>query len=630
VSLLETIRSPDDVKKLPRAELQKLADEVRQRLIDVVSQTGGHIGAGLGVVELTVALCWAFDSPRDKIVWDVGHQGYPWKILTGRNDRLPTLRQTGGLSGFLRRSESAHDQFGAGHAGTALSAAFGMATARDLKGEDFKVVAVVGDGAMTCGLPYEAMNNAGHSGRDIILVLNDNGMSIAPNVGAINKYLGSIIANPVTVRLREWVKGMIEKASHVVGGPKLVDFAKNVEESIKNLWSPGMLFEELGFRYFGPINAHNIEQLIQTFDIVKTLKGPRVVHVISEKGKGFPLPEPDLEKYHARAPYDPVTGKLKPVNPGPPQWTKIFGEAITQLAAENPGFVAITAAMPSGTGTNIFQKKWPERFFDVGIAEGHATTFAAGLATQGVRPIVTIYSTFLQRAYDSIIHDVAIQKLPVIFCMDRAGMVGEDGQTHMGLYDIAYMLAVPHMTVTAPKDGAELIGLLRCALAHDAGPFSLRYPRDKAPAEAPPAAEVAAIPYGTWEILRKGKDCAILAVGVMCKPAMEAAEALNATLVNARFLKPMDREMLDAVVRDHKLLVTVEDGTVVNGFGAALAAVVQTTAPPSDVRVVALGVPDRTYEHAPRAQQLEEVGLTGAGIAARIRALAAEESLTTR
>src|SRR6267378_2711727 len=423
MSLLESITGPADIKRLSRDELQPLADEVRRRLIDVVSQTGGHIGAGLGVVELTVALCYCFDSPRDKIVWDVGHQAYPWKILTGRNERFPTLRQAAGLSGFLRRTESPHDQFGAGHAGTALSAAFGMATARDLKGEDFKVVAVVGDGAMTCGLPYEAMNNAGHSGRDIILVLNDNGMSIAPNVGAINKYLGSIIANPVTVRLREWVKGMIERASHVVGGPKVVDFAKNVEESIKNLWSPGMLFEELGFRYFGPINAHNVEQLIQTFDIVKTLKGPRVVHVISEKGKGFPLPEPDLEKYHARAPYDPVTGKLKPVNPGPPQWTKIFGEAITQLAAENPGFVAITAAMPSGTGTNIFQKKWPERFFDVGIAEGHATTFAAGLATQGIRPIVTIYSTFLQRAYDSIIHDVAIQKLPVIFWMATSWMI---------------------------------------------------------------------------------------------------------------------------------------------------------------------------------------------------------------
>ncbi|OLD00223.1 MAG: 1-deoxy-D-xylulose-5-phosphate synthase, partial [Gemmatimonadetes bacterium 13_1_40CM_3_70_8] len=484
-----------------------------------MSQTGGHIGAGLGVVELTVALCYSFDSPRDKIVWDVGHQAYPWKILTGRNERLPTLRQPGGLSGFLRRSESAHDQFGAGHAGTGLSAAFGIAAARDLKGEQYKVVGVVGDGALTCGLPYEAMNNAGHSGRDIIMVLNDNGMSIAPNVGAINRYLGSIIASPITVRIRELVKGMIERASHVVGGQKLVDFAKTMEESIKNLWSPGMLFEELGFRYFGPIDGHNIAQMVQTFEIVKTLRGPRVVHVITEKGRGFPLPEPDLEKYHARAPYDPVTGKLKPVNPGPPQWTKVFGEAITQLAAEYPSLVAITAAMPSGTGTNIFQKKWPERFFDVGIAEAHATTFAAGLATQGIRPVVAIYSTFLQRAYDSIIHDVAIQQLPVIFCMDRAGMVGEDGQTHMGLYDIAYMLALPNMTVTAPKDGAELIGLLRCALERSDGPFSLRYPRDKAPAEAPPAAEVAPVPYGSWEVLRRGRDCALLAVGVMCRPA---------------------------------------------------------------------------------------------------------------
>ena len=633
--ILETIRGPADVKALEPAQLQPLADEVRQRLIDVVSQTGGHIGAGLGVVELTVALCAAFDSPRDKIVWDVGHQGYPWKILTGRNDRLGTLRQQGGLSGFLRRDESEHDQFGAGHAGTALSAAFGMATARDLKGEKFEVVAVVGDGAMTCGLPYEALNNAGDSGsgggRDLIVVLNDNGMSIAPNVGALNKYLGSIVASPMTVRIRERVKHLIERASHIVGGRKLVDFAKNVEESIKNLWSPGMLFEELGFRYFGPIDGHNIAQMLHTFEIVKTLKGPRVVHVITEKGKGFPLPEPDLEKYHARAPYDPITGKLKPVNPGPPQWTKVFGDALTQLAAEDPNFVTITAAMPSGTGTNIFQKKWPDRFFDVGIAEAHATTFAAGLATQGVRPIVAIYSTFLQRAYDSIIHDVAIQKLPVVFCLDRAGRVGEDGQTHMGLYDIAYMLAVPHMTVTAPKDAAELIGLLRCALAHQDGPFSLRYPRDKAPGEAPPAAEVPPVPYGTWELLRKGKDCAILAVGVMCKPALDAADALAAdgiaaTVVNARFLKPMDREMLEGLSHSHKLLVTVEDGTVVNGFGAALAALVQTTAP--DVRVVALGVPDRTYEHAPRAQQLAEVGLTGEGIAARIRALAAEESVT--
>jgi 1-deoxy-D-xylulose-5-phosphate synthase len=634
VSLLESITGPADVKRLPREQLQLLADEVRRRLIDVVSQTGGHIGAGLGVVELTVALCYSFDSPRDKIVWDVGHQGYPWKILTGRNERLPTLRQPGGLSGFLRRSESEHDQFGAGHAGTGLSAAFGIAAARDLKGEAFKVVAVVGDGALTCGLPYEAMNNAGHSDRDIIMVLNDNGMSIAPNVGAINRYLGSIIASPITVRVRERVKGLIESVSHIVGGQKLVDFAKTLEESVKNLWSPGMLFEELGFRYFGPIDGHNIAQMVQTFEIVKTLKGPRVVHVITEKGKGFPLPAPDLEKYHARAPYDPVTGELKPAKPGPPQWTKVFGEAITQLAAEYPSLVAITAAMPSGTGTNVFQKKWPGRFFDVGIAEAHATTFAAGLATQGIRPVVAIYSTFLQRAYDSIVHDVAIQRLPVIFCLDRAGMVGEDGQTHMGLYDIPYLLAVPHMTVTAPKDGAELIGLLRCALQHAAGPFSLRYPRDKAPGEAPPAAEVAAVPYGSWEVLRPSKakkDCAILAVGVMCTPALDAAamlaaDGLDVTVVNCRFLKPIDRETLDTLMRDHRLLVTVEDGVVVNGFGASLAALVQATAP--EVRVVPLGVPDTSYEHAPRARQLEEVGLTAQGIAARVRALAAEESLT--
>ena len=630
MTLLDSITGPEDVQRLPRESLQPLADDVRQRLIDVVSQTGGHIGAGLGVVELTVALLHVFESPRDRVVWDVGHQAYPWKILTGRNDRLPTLRQEGGLSGFLRRDESPHDHFGAGHAGTALSAAYGMAVARDLRHETHKVLAVVGDGALTSGLSYEAMNNAGHSGRDIILVVNDNGMSIAPNVGAISRYLGSIIASPAGVRMRERVKAIIEKTSHVVGGHKLVEFAKTLEESVKNLWSPGMLFEELGFRYFGPIAGHDVDQLVRTFEIVRDLRGPRVVHVITEKGKGFPLPEPDIEKYHARAPYDPRTGELRPVRPGAPQWTRVFGDALVELAGEYPSLVAITAAMPSGTGTGAFQKKYPERFFDVGIAEAHATTFAAGLATQGLRPVVAIYSTFLQRAYDSIVHDVAIQRLPVVFCMDRAGMVGEDGQTHMGLYDIPYLLAVPHMTVAAPKDGAEMIGLLRCALAHEGGPFSLRYPRDKAPAEPPPAAEVAPIPYGTWEVLRAGKECAILAVGVMCGPARAAADALAAegfdvTVVNCRFLKPVDREMLDALVRDHKVLVTVEDGAVVNGFGAMLAGIVQTTAP--EVRVVALGVPDRTWEHAPRAQQLAAVGLTADGIAARIRALASEESL---
>ncbi len=632
MSLLESVAGPEDVRNLPREQLKPLADEVRRRLIDVVSSTGGHIGAGLGVVELTVALVHAFESPKDKIVWDVGHQGYPWKVLTGRNARFPTLRQPGGLNGFLRRTESEHDVFGAGHAGTAVSAAYGMAAARDLRDEHHQVVAVLGDGALTCGLSYEGLNNAGHSGRDIIVVLNDNGMSIAPNVGAINKYLGSILASPATNRMRERVKGLIEASSKVLGHG-VVDFSKKLEESVKNMWSPGMLFEEFGFRYFGPINGHDIDALLRTFDLVKTLKGPRLVHVITEKGKGFPLPEPDLEKYHARPPYDPATGKLKATGGGPPAWTKVFGDAITQLAAEYPSLVAITAAMPSGTGTNAFQKKWPTRFFDVGIAEAHAVTFAAGMATQGMRPICAIYSTFLQRAYDSIIHDVAIQRLPVIFCMDRAGMVGDDGQTHMGLFDIAYLLAVPHMTVTAPRDGAELIGLLRTALAHTDGPFSLRYPRDKAPAEPPLAAEVPPVPYGTWDVLRQGRQCALLAVGVMCQPALQAADALKAdgfdvTVVNCRFLKPYDRAMLDALVRDHKVLVTVEDGTVVNGFGAYMAEAMQTIAP--DVRLIALGAQDRIYEHAPRPQQLAEVGLTAEGIAARIRALAAEEAALPR
>jgi 1-deoxy-D-xylulose-5-phosphate synthase len=583
------------------------------------------------VVELTVALLYAFESPRDRILWDVGHQGYPWKVLTGRNARLETLRQEGGLSGFLRRAESEHDIFGAGHAGTAISAAYGVATARDLKGEQFHVVAVVGDGSMTCGLPYEGLNNAGHADRDLLIILNDNGMSIAPNVGAISRYLGSVIASPFGNRVRERVKHAIEAASHLVGGKRMIDLARNVEESIKNLWSPGMLFEELGFRYFGPIDGHDIPTMLRTFELVKGLHGPRLIHVLTEKGRGFPLEEPDREKFHARNPYDPVTGVLRPAKSAPPQWTRVFGETVTALAGEHPEIVAITAAMPSGTGTNIFEQHWPARFFDVGIAEGHATTFAAGLATQGLRPVVAIYSTFLQRAYDSVVHDVAIQNLPVIFCMDRAGMVGADGQTHMGLYDIAYMLSVPNMTVTAPRSGAELVGLLRCALAHD-GPFCVRYPRDAVPDQVPPAAQIPAVPYGTWEVLRQGRDCAILAVGVMCEPALAAAdllakEGMDVSVVNCRFLKPMDAATLEAVLRDHRVVVTVEDGTEVNGFGAALAARAGEFTP--EVRVGVLGVADRTWEHASRAAQLAAAGLTPDGIAQRVRQLAARESFSS-
>jgi 1-deoxy-D-xylulose-5-phosphate synthase len=632
MTILPTIHSPADLKRIPREQLPELAREVRERLIDCCSRTGGHIGASLGVVELSIALLYEFDSPVDKIVWDVGHQAYAWKLLTGRNDGFPSLRQTGGISGFLKRTESEHDQFGAGHAGTAMSAALGMATARDLRGEKHKVVAVVGDGALTCGLSYEGMNNAGHSDRDIILVVNDNGMSISPNVGAISKTLGGIAASPFTNRLREYIKHWTLRLGKVFG-PEVVELAKNLEESAKNLFSQGMLFEELGFRYFGPFDGHDLKKLIDTFRFVKPLTGPRVIHVLTEKGKGFALAEANKEKWHGLAAYDPETGEPRKKSSGPPTWTQVFGDGLTALAAEHPDLVAITAAMPSGTGTNIFQKRWPERFFDVGIAEGHAVTFAGGLASQGIKPVVAIYSTFLQRAYDNVIHDVAVQHLPVIFCMDRAGLVGEDGQTHMGLYDIAYLLAVPGMTVTAPKDGDELIGLLKTALGRRDGPFSTRYPRDKAPADPRPAGEIAAVPYGTWEQLRDGKDLAILAVGTMVEPSLRAAEQLAAegidcAVVNCRFLKPMDSGMLQVLAAQHRTLVTVEEGTIVNGFGACLSETLQTTNP--EVRVIALGVPDRLIEQAPRAEQLEAFGLTAGGIARRLRALHSEESVEAR
>jgi 1-deoxy-D-xylulose-5-phosphate synthase len=621
VALLDHIRGPEDLQRLSRADLPRLADEVRQRLIDCVSVTGGHIGASLGVVELVIALLHEFDSPRDKIVWDVGHQAYAWKLLTGRNDAFPTLRTTGGISGFLRRDESPHDQFGAGHAGTAMSAALGMATARDLHGEHHKVVAIVGDGALTCGLSYEGMNNAGHSDRDILLIVNDNGMSIAPNVGAIAKLLGRIVADPRTDRLRERVKRLTLRLGNLFGGG-VVEFAKNIEESVKNLFSAGMLFEELGFRYFGPIDGHDVNKLCDTLAFIRPMTGPRVLHVLTEKGKGFAFAEANREKWHGLAAYDPKTGEARKKPSGPPQWTRVFGDVLAALGEGHPELVAITAAMPSGTGTAIFQKRFPDRFFDVGIAEGHAVTFAGGLATQGIRPVVAIYSTFLQRAYDNIIHDVAVQHLPVTFCLDRAGLVGEDGQTHMGLYDIAYMLAVPGMTVTAPKDGDELAGLLRTALAHD-GPFCTRYPRDVAPSEPRPLDAIDAIPYGSWELLRAGRDVAILGVGTMALAALAAAEALaaegcDAAAVNARFLKPVDATMLDAIAHDCRLIVTVEEGTVVNGFGAMIARLLEADHP--EVRVLTVGVPDTLIAQAPRAQQLAHFGLTAEGIAERVRA----------
>jgi 1-deoxy-D-xylulose-5-phosphate synthase len=630
MSILDRVKSPADIRGLTRDELKQLADDLRARLIDVCSRTGGHIGAGLGVVELAIALHYAFDTPRDQLVWDVGHQGYPHKLLTGRNDAMETLRQEDGISGFLKRSESEYDAFGAGHAATSISAALGIAAGRDVKGENFKVVAILGDGALTSGLAYEGLNNAGHSDRDVVVVLNDNEMSIAPNVGAMSKYLNSIQRNSLYNRVRSAIGEFIDNAP----GPlsSMSTLVRKWEESVKTFLTPGVLFEELGFRYFGPIDGHDINGLIETFAAVSAMKGPRLVHVITEKGKGFPAGATSGEKWHALPPgHDPATGAQLKQSTANPSYQKLFGVGLVELGNEFPDVVAITAAMPSGTSTDLFAKAHPSRFFDVGIAEGHAVTFAAGMATRGVRPVVAIYSTFLQRGYDNVIHDVAIQSLPVIFCMDRAGLVGEDGETHMGLYDIAYMLAVPGMTVTAPSSATEMLGLLRTAVEHRDGPFAIRYPRDASPDKPGPMSTIQAVPYGTWEVPRHGKDVAIFAVGTMVRPSIAAADALakdglSVTVVNCRYLKPYDEVTLSAVLSNHSHILIVEEGTVVNGFGAFMSAVIARHDPA--VRVAVHGVPDRIIHAAARTRQLAMCGLDPAGIAERVRALLETEAMT--
>jgi len=622
MAILERITSTSDLKALTRDELRTLADEVRTFLIDSCARTGGHIGAGLGVVELTIALHTAFNTPTDQIVWDVGHQGYPHKLLTGRARGFDTLRTENGMSGFLKRSESPYDAFGAGHAATAISAGFGMAVGRDISGESFKVVSVVGDGALTSGLSYEGLNNAGASGRDFIVVLNDNEMSIAPNVGAMAKYLNSVQRNPIYNRLRSAIGTVVDSMPGPLQG--MSTLVRKWEESMKSFLTPGVLFEELGFRYFGPIDGHDIDLLLETFAAVRPMEGPRLVHVVTKKGKGFPAGE-NVEKWHALpAGHDPATGKQVKASSANPSYTAVFGKGLAELAAIDPKLVAITAAMPSGTGTGVMAKTFPKRFFDVGIAEGHAVTFAAGLATRGVKPVCAIYSTFLQRAYDNVIHDVALQHLPVVFAMDRAGLVGEDGPTHMGLYDIAYMLSIPGATVTAPKNGTEMLGLLRTSMAHKDGPFSLRYPRDASPDIVPPIAEIAPVPFGTWEVLRHGSEFAVLAVGPMVNNALAAAdilaaEGLSITVVNCRFLKPHDEVTLNALLADHRHLLVVEEGTVVNGFGAYMTSVIARLDP--TVRVIAHGVADRFIEQASRARQLQLTGLDAAGIAERVRVL---------
>jgi 1-deoxy-D-xylulose-5-phosphate synthase len=607
-------------------QLPQLAQEVRDRIIDVISRVGGHFAPGLGVVELTIALHYVYDTPRDRIIWDVGHQGYPHKILTGRNAAFEQIRMKGGPSGFLNRRESEYDVFGAGHAATSISAALGIATARDLKGGDFHVAAVIGDGALTSGMAYEALNNAGHTDRRLTVILNDNEMSISRNVGAMHKYLTAMVTNPLYNRVREEIKNLIHKTH----SSRVESVVVKLEESAKGFLTPGTLFEELGFRYVGPIDGHDFDVLVPVLRAVRGWKSPTLVHVLTRKGKGFPLAEQNPVVWHGATPFDKISGEIAKKKGGPPAYTNVFGKGVVELGAKHPEMVVITAAMPTGTGTVQFGETYPDRYFDVGIAEGHGVTFAAGLATEGMRPVVAIYSTFLQRAYDSIVHDVAIQKLPVVFAMDRAGLVGNDGPTHMGLYDIAYLLAVPNIAVTAPRDGAELVALLRLGVEQNQGAFSVRYPRDNAPAPVPPLDEIPAIEYGTWEVLRRGEGVAILAVGTMVMPALDAAhelevEGLGVTVVNCRFLKPVDQAILRWVGERHGAVLTVEEGTIINGFGASITRQLEALKGDRHGMVVdVMGVPDAVIEHANRSEQLEQAGLTPAGIARHARALAVQ------
>ena len=624
MSLLDQIDGPEDVRGLSREELHELVVEARERHVDVTSKVGGHFGASLGVAELTVALHYIFETPRDKLIWDTGHQGYIHKILTGRNERLSTIRQKDGLAPFLRRDESEYDHFGAGHAATSISAALGMAIARDLNGDDFSVVAIIGDGAMGCGLAYEALNNAGHTDRNLIVVLNDNDHSIAPNVGAMNKYLTSVRTNPVYNRIRGEVKDLLSKGP---GGARGVmrRLAGRLDEKLKSLFVPGMLFEELGFRYIGPIDGHDLDSLVDTLARVRALDGPILVHVITQKGKGFSLAEEDAYTWHARPPFDKISGEVKKGSGGLPRYQKVFGKGLKELGELDSRVVAFTGGMPDGTSTDIFGEAFPDRFFDVGIAEGHAVTAAAGMAAAGgVRPLVCIYSTFLQRGFDGIVHDVALQDLPVVFCMDRAGLAGPDGPTHHGAFDIPYMLLIPGMTVTAPKDGAEMMALVRLGIQHEDGPFSVRWPRAAVPEAVPHVSEIPEVEYGTWEILRRGSDIVFLATGTMVSAASEAAEALasrgiQAEVVNCRFLKPYDRDVLKDVAERHRRVITIEEGAVVNGFGAYMTKELSALVSERSIEVRCLGLPDRFIEHGAREVLLRDLGLDAEGITTEAR-----------
>jgi len=617
--ILSKVDTPADIKHLELSDLKVLCKDIREYMVDVISEIGGHFGGGLGTVELTVAIHKVFNTPYDLVVWDTGHQAYPHKILTGRKEALKKIRRLNGISGFLKRTESEYDAFGAGHASTSISAALGMALARDLKKEDKRVIAVIGDGAMTGGMAYEAMNNSGINKSNLIVVFNDNRMSIAPNVWQISNYFTEMIAHPDYNKFKGQIWDLTGKLDNF--GDRLRKITARLESGIKSVITPGILFEALGFRYFGPINGHNIHQMIRIFEQVKDLKGPILIHASTQKGKGYDPAEGHSQKLHASTPFDKVTGKAIKKSNDKPSYTKIFGDALVEIINDNKKVVGITAAMPDGTGLDILKKSHPENYFDVGIAEEHAVTFSAGLATQGIIPVVAIYSTFLQRGFDQIIHDVSLQKLHVVFVLDRAGLVGADGPTHHGTFDLAYLRLVPGMILMAPKDEAELRNMLSTAIEHCKGPVALRYPRGSA-LGVPLKDGFEKIEIGKAETLITGEDVALLALGSMVDYSLKAAELLghegiNAEVINMRFAKPLDSVKLDEVAAKFTKIVTLEENNLPGGFGSAIVEYFNDKNFKNDI--LRIGLPDDFVDHGTQAELHHILNIDPDGIKEKVK-----------
>jgi 1-deoxy-D-xylulose-5-phosphate synthase len=605
--LLDTIQSPEQLRLLDRKQLPELAQELRTFVIDSVARTGGHLSSNLGVVELTIALHYVFNTPEDRLVWDVGHQTYPHKILTGRRAGMADLRMPNGIAGFPRRNESPYDTFGTGHSSTSISAALGMAIAAQQQGSERRAVAIIGDGAMTAGMAFEALNNAGAMDANMLVILNDNDMSISPNVGALHNYLAKLLSGRFYASMRR--SG--EKVLGVV--PPMLEFAKRAEEHVKGMVTPGTLFEEFGFNYIGPIDGHDIETLITTLKNIRKLKGPQFLHIVTQKGHGYAPAEDNPGKYHGVGKFDPSNG-CSVATSTKKTYTQVFSDWLVDMAAKDERLIGITPAMCDGSGLNAFAEKFPRRFFDVGIAEQHALTFAAGMACDGMKPVVAIYSTFLQRAYDQLIHDIALQNLPVMFAIDRAGLVGADGPTHAGSFDLSFMRCIPNMLILAPSDENECRQMLYTAYQHD-GPSAVRYPRGGGPG-AVIEQNMNALPIGKGEVRRNGKNVAILAFGSMLTPALQAGEKLDATVVNMRFVKPLDVALIAELAASHSLLVTVEENTLLGGAGAAVMEALQDINP--HVTTLSLGLPDTFIDHGVHETMLAECGLNAEGIIASI------------